>query len=279
MDVVINANKDTLLSGIIPLITKGDFWLNVLTLLRQDPVYTPLADLLRMYHQLQDESWLIVSPINWQVTHNDAMITAYGEELNLTDDVAKILFAEISQFLAQDGFTLMYHSPYYWLLNTSGKATITSPNLPNIKNQSLMPILANLDNTMYWQRLFTELQMFLASHPLNMARDRLIPINGLWFWGGGRLLPISETILQPIVTDDPIIQHAFTQCLPVNLVNENVNEVLHDNTLFAMHYSTPALVEQLEKITQKKTVNWYWNNIAYQMQFKPWYKRLFRIRQ
>lgn len=278
MDVVINANKDNPPAGTAPLTTHSDFWLNALTQLGQDPVHTPLADLFRIHHKLDDGEWLIISPIHWQVTHNDAMITAYGDELNLDDAVARIWFAEISQFLAQDGFKLIYHSPYYWLLNAANKAPLTSPNLPLLKHQSLMPILAELDNTMYWQRLFTELQMFLASHPLNAARDRIIPINGVWFWGGGKLLATAEQALRPIVTDDPIMQHAFTQCLPVNFENLTLN----DDTLFAICYPEVELLrcdtncqrtlEQLEKITQKRKVNWYWNNMAYQVKRKPWYK-------
>ncbi|OGV39206.1 MAG: hypothetical protein A3F46_08550 [Legionellales bacterium RIFCSPHIGHO2_12_FULL_42_9] len=269
MDVVINAHKDNAPAGSIALTTQGDFWLNALAQLGQDPVNTPLADLFRVHHQLEAGEWLIVSLINWQVTHNDAMITAHGADLNLNEAVARIWFAEISQFLAQDGLTLIYHSPYYWLLNAATKPPLTSPNLPAIQHQSLMPILAELDETMYWQRLFTELQMFLASHPLNAASDRLIPINGIWFWGGGQLLTTSSDPLRPIVTDDPIIQQVFTPCLPVDLDNKAIDE----KTLFAICYPDVALLKQLDKVTQKRTVNWYWNNRAYQTKFKPWYKR------
>src|SRR3990167_8472896 len=219
MDVVMNASQDNFPAGATTLNTQGDFWLNVLVQLGQDPMYTPLADFVRLYHHLDEGQWLLTSPIHWQVTHHDAMMTAFGDELHLDESVAHVWFAEISQFLAQDGLTLIDHSPYYWLLNAVGKAPLTSPNLPVIKHQSLMPILAELDSTMYWQRLLTELQMYLATHPLNTARDRVIPINGVWFWGGGHLRH-SEASLRPIFTDDLGIQSCFSQALPLALENE-----------------------------------------------------------
>jgi hypothetical protein len=271
MDVVINESKDNSPAGVASLTTQGDFWLNALAQLGQDPVNTPLADLFRFHHQLEEGEWLVVSPIHWQVTHNDAMIVAYGEELNLTEAVAPIWFAEISQFLAQDGLKLVYHSASCWLLNATGKAPLISPNLPVIKHQSLMPILAELDHTMYWQRLFTELQMFLANHPLNSARDRAIPINGLWFWGGGKLISESQQAMRPIFTDDLIVSDSFAQSLAIDL--DKV--VFDEEPLVAMAYPKAETVEQLEQLTRKKTVNWYWNNAAYKATFKPWYKRFF----
>ena len=271
MDVVINACNNNLLSGVVSLPTEGDFWLNGLVQLGQDSVHTPIADLFRTHHQLEAGEWLIVSPVHWQVTHNDAMITMFAEELNLSEAAAKVWFSEVSQFLAQDNLELVFHSAYYWLVNAKDKPPLISANLPAIKHQSLMPILDELDPSMYWQRLFTELQMYLASHPLNAASDRSITINGLWFWGGGRLVLDSEKAMRPLLTDDPILQYSFTHGLPVNLENR----VDEETTLVAIRDPNAELVVQLEKITRRQTAHWYWNNTAYTVEFRPWYKRFF----
>ena len=49
---------------------------------------------------------------------------------------------------------------------------------------------------MLWQRIATEAQMLLHAHPLNQARAEHgeLPINSLWFWGGGRAIPLAPTI-------------------------------------------------------------------------------------
>lgn len=276
MDVVINAQQDPAFSVATSLPFHGDFYLNVLAQLGQDPVYPPVADFLRLHHQLAAGDWLIVSPIQWQVTHNDAMIVAYGETLSLTEALSRIWFAEISQFLVHDGFELIYHSPYFWLINATGKPALQSPSLPAMVHQSLMPILAKLDGTMYWQRLFTEIQMFLSSHPLNTDRNRVTPINGLWFWGGGQLLLDVPEVMRPILTDDPVINHVIAGALPINLIDP----IMDKNTLVAIYDSLSLGGQTLEKklvaITQKQTVNWYWNNLAYQTKRVPWYKKLWR---
>ena len=271
MDLVINSHKDIYISELMKssqsMTTQGDFLLNVLVQLGQDPTHTPLADLLRIGHKLPAGEWLIVSPIHWQVTHNDAMIAAYNEALDLNEPLARVWFAEVSQFLAQDGFELVYHSPYYWLLNTKGKQVLTSPNLPAMNHRSLMPILAELDPTMYWQRLFTELQMFLSSHPLSDRKDQRLAINGVWFWGGGKLVQDTPEYSRPIISDNSMIQLVFgKQCSPLNTL------IIDEKTVIAIEKPTPKIIDYLVRMTRKNTVNWYWNDVAYRVVRTPWYK-------
>lgn len=282
MDVIINAVTETFLStstatSTSNLVTQGDFLLNCLVQLGQNAVYTPLADLLRQYHRLEDGGhWLILSPIHWQVTHHDAMIVEYGNFAQLTEARSKIWFAEVSEFLAQDNMTLFFHSPDYWLVHTVDKPLLKSPNLPFIQHRSLMPMLAELDGTMYWQRLFTELQMFLSTHPLNMAPDLKTPINGLWFWGGGMMqnaATISQFKPRQLFTDSPIIQQVFAESLSL----ERFSEAHHD-AVIAVQQPTPDLIAQLEQFTKKITCNWFWNNLAYPLKRAPWYKAWFRQR-
>ena len=273
MDLVINAPQAIFLEksiqAVTPLTTQRDFLLNVLMQLGQDSTQTPLADLLRMSHKLPVGEWLIMSPIHWQATHNDAMIVAYNEALDLNESVARVWFAEVSQFLAQDGFELVYHSPYYWLLNVKGKQALTSPNLPAMNHRSLMPILAELDPTMYWQRLFTELQMFLSSHPLNDRKDQRLSINGLWFWGGGQLIQDAPQYNRPLISDSSMLQRVFEQqCVVLDKNTLSMNE----ETLVVIEKPTPEIIDHLVRMTRKNSVNWYWNDAAYRAVRKPWYK-------
>jgi hypothetical protein len=163
MDVIVNAIKPSSPPGVEALTTQHDFWLNCLVQLGQDPLYTPLAELFRQQLNLEAGDWYIISPIHWEVTHNDAMISAYGDALNLSESLSRIWFEELSQFLAQDGFVLIYYSPAHWLMKVTNHTLVPalkSPNLKDMEHQSMMPVLATLDPTLYWQRLLTELQMF-----------------------------------------------------------------------------------------------------------------------
>ena len=43
--------------------------------------------------------------------------------------------------------------------------------------------------TAHWRRLSNEVQMLLHDHPVNLRRQQAgqVPVNALWFWGGGAL--------------------------------------------------------------------------------------------
>ena len=56
--------------------------------------------------------------------------------------------------------------------------TLNAKPVHHLLNKSLMPELAQLDKTMYWQKFITESQMFFASNPNQSL------VNGLWIWGG-----------------------------------------------------------------------------------------------
>lgn len=267
MDVVINAEQTVLPRHAVLLHGQDDFWLNLLTQLGQDKHHTPIADFFRRSLGLLQGSWLVVSPIHWQVTHNDAMITVYGDELALTEATSRIWCAEVNQFLTQDGLNLIYLSPYCWLINAVGKRSLKSPNLADMHHQSMMPVLAEMDDSMYWQRLSTELQMFLSSHPLNTGRR--IPINGVWFWGGGQLCEDNHQYLRPILTDDKTFQQLFKGYRPIDFENDFSEQEL----LVVIRYPESDLVDKLVKKMGHKQVEWYWNNLAYQSKRLSWYRR------
>ncbi len=44
-----------------------------------------------------------------------------------------------------------------------------------------------------WKRWQNEIEMLLHAHPVNIAREAegLLPANGVWFWGGGRLADVG----------------------------------------------------------------------------------------
>lgn len=267
MDIIINDGCDNRPSNSQSLETEGDFLLNVLTALGYDPLYPPLGDLLRLYKQLEGK-WIIASPVHWEATHNDAMITAVKDSLHLSDSVSRIWFAEISQFLSQDQFDLVYYDANTWLINIDKKPPIKSISLGRILNQSLMPALAGMDESMYWQRLMTELQMFMGQHPLNSVNTLAMPVNGLWFWGGGTIAP---TVDRPIMTDDAVISGVYKHCLPLDLTLKP-----EKNSLLAIHNFEPSMKDALDQLTKQQAIKWHWNNTAYQTPIKRWWRRFWK---
>lgn len=50
--------------------------------------------------------------------------------------------------------------------------------------------------------LLNEVQMLLHAHPVNETRE--LPINSLWFWGGGRAPRTAQAPWQSVSADDPV---------------------------------------------------------------------------
>jgi hypothetical protein len=265
MDVIINDITETAPVGSKPLPSQGDYYRNLLVCLGYDRFRLPLADLLRHVHQVDGE-WLVASPIHWQATHNDAMLVATASELGLREEESRLWFAEVAQFLQSDGFTPIYHDEQTWLLKIEHKPRITSQSVYSMLHQSLMPVLAKLDRTFFWQRLITELQMYLSPHPLNAKREVNLPINGLWFWGEGEFALGNR----PIATDDEVIlRFAANASKPIKRLTATT--VFEKNHLLIINDPQQIVSCHLVEKTLKNTVHWYWNNLAYLSQGKPWW--------
>lgn len=269
MDIIINSYTENAPKSSTNILSQNDFMLNVLVQLGQDPLCTPVADLLKSYYELEGE-WLIASPIHWEATHNDAMIVAFSDTLNLNEPTAKVWFTAVSQFLAQDNFQLIYHNPTYWMIQTTNKPCLRSNNLNTLHYKSMRPALANLGDTLYWQHLLTELQMFLSNHPLNNYRESSYPINGIWFWGGGQV-NYERLTSRPIISNATVINN-FLRMQP-KAIDPDTN--FGKDHILALDHCDAETLAILNKNTKQYQVNWYWNNIAYQTQRKNWWGQLF----
>lgn len=270
MDVVVNGvlSSVPLKSKVIP--GQSNYYLNFLNRLGCDNERPPLADLLRHHYQLEGE-WLIASPIHWEAGHNDAMLTASDEALELDETESRLWFAQVSDFLKEDGFTPLFHDAHTWLFKKSEKPALFSRSPQTILHQSITPELAALDPSLYWLRLITELQMFLNSHPLNNQRAAKPAINGLWFWGAGEFKP---DLINPIFTDDELL-------LRHELLGKQIRSL--DSLTFFVKDALLIIKDPdsfdfaaFENKTKNKTLRWYWNNLSYVSQANPWWSRLWR---
>ncbi|CDZ79219.1 hypothetical protein BN59_03537 [Legionella massiliensis] len=267
MDVVVNGIKDELPSDSKPLAGLGDYYQNILLCFSYEPESLPLADLLKHYHQLSGK-WLVASPVHWEATHNDAMLVAAGTELELSEDESRLWFTQVADFLKADGFNPVFHDTQTWLFNIDDKPEIKSQSAQSLMHKSLMPALSGLDKSLYWQRLITELQMYLGAHPLSSLREGLA-INGLWFWGEGELQIKTKRV---VTTDDEVLIDSLGQSL----------SALSPTTAFAkddlLIISDPKqlVANQLEERINKHKVNWYWNNCSYSRKATHWWSRLWR---
>lgn len=247
----------------------NDYLLNLLVCLGHKVDRAPVADILRKLHGLEGR-WLVVSPIHWQVTHNDAMIVAFGHDLGLDEKSGRDWFAAFTKFVVNQGMKTHYHNPYTWLMQVEDNLTINSKSVATILHKSIMPELEKLDSTLYWARFITESQMYLSNHPLNKLNNTCYPINGIWVWGGGSLESLSLT---------PVVACDIKAMALAKLLSRNVSLYSPELKLTKKMVLACPSVDILESLTNKlakKSIDWYWNNFAYRIQLKAWYKRFLR---
>ena len=243
----------------------GNFYTNILTCLGYPPQNPPVADLLRRYHKLEGP-WLIASPIHWQATHNDAMIMACDDALALTDDESRGWFAALVEFLKHDPVTLHYHDAYTWLIQFSECPPIGAKPVHGLIQQSMMQHLQALDPTLFWSRFLTENQMFFSEHPLNKEREGRYPVNGVWIWGGGEL---KERGSRRLICGDEVTRE-LAGLLSSHVDRYHLGQKISKDAIMLCSDFDELLACQFEK----KTVHWYWNDVAYVTKAKGWFARL-----
>ena len=269
MDIVINEEHALAPVGTTPLPHQGHFYHQVLSSIAYPTDFPPVADLLRLYHGLTEGPWVIASPIHWQATHNDAMIVASAATLQLSDDESRRWFDALSAFVASENINLYYHDAHTWLLQCKDRPQIVAQPVHKLLHQSMMLELKRLDETLFWQRLITEIQMFFSAHLLNNSRPGLYPINGVWIWGGGRLPGLVDI---PFYCDEPSFKLA--SLLTTQVIDVNTSRIFAKNGVLL--YSSLDAQEHvfLQTKLQKNTVQWYWSNVAYLSKPKSWLSRL-----
>lgn len=263
MHVVIDSECDAIPEQAKSLNSEGRVLLNLLQSLGYAPDNPPFADLLRQYHNLEGE-WIVLTPVHWEATHNDAMIVALGKDLQLTESDSKLWFDLFSEYLAEEGAVLHYHDAENWLIHTNQPYPLNAKPPQRLLHRSLMPELAQLDNSMHWQKFITESQMLFASKPNQSF------INGLWVWGNSKL---KEKQPLHICVDAHFFPFAELLSTQVTLYTPEIT-LKEQQIILLSELSTLSKPHQEE--LKKMSAQWYWNNTAYSVGSENWFVRLWR---
>lgn len=237
-----------------------NYLLNILVNLGYNFDTPPVADLLKNLHGLEGE-WLVVSPVNWQATHNDSMLVAAGHDFLLNSEQSTYLFNKFSEFASCEGMSLFMHDATTWLMNVKNKPPLRSRPVYSILHNSLISELENLDESMYWQKFITMGQMLLNNLCLPNDTNQY-PINGVWVWGGGCL---QEKKTNEIITLDNKA-HEIAEILSVNSFKYKKNTYISKDAII-LSSSINNLTILPEKCLQKVNA-WHWNNFSYSLPSK-----------
>lgn len=152
-----------------------------------------------------EDFWLSADPVHLQL-HRDQLILLAPETLSITDAEAVSLCAALNRHFAADDFTFLAPQPHRWYLKTAQPARIHTSGLSRAIGHDVNRMLPEGEDRMAWHRIFNEVQMLLHAHPVNEEREQrgALPINSLWFSGGGTL-PRASTSFQAVIGSSALV--------------------------------------------------------------------------
>jgi hypothetical protein len=156
----------------------------------------PRASLLAHHYKLPPAAaWVVAEPIECQA--NKQSIYCLGSaHLRITPHEANQCIDSLNQHLIPAGMRLYAPEPSLWLLALPAPLGQCTSPLSSVLN-------APLGNTV---GLFTELQMLLHKHPVNLTRERAGQplIHACWLSGEGVLPVMKKQPKTGVITDNPL---------------------------------------------------------------------------
>ncbi len=144
----------------------------------------PIAPLSAAYDGLGEGCWLRADPVHLQL-QRDQLILIPNVEAS-ADEAIQLCAALNEHFAGQDMEFFAPH-PQRWYLRLDRVPEIETVPLSQAAWRNVRGLMPRGAVALRWHQLFNEIQMLLFSHPVNQAREARgeLPVNSLWFWGGG----------------------------------------------------------------------------------------------
>jgi hypothetical protein len=136
--------------------------------------------------------WLCADPVSLRLTTAQVLLLP---DVMPSSDEAAALCASLNEHFAGMGLHFSAPYPQRWYVQVDVEPQMMTTPLRQVAWQDAKIHSPQGVDALRWQRIATEVQMLLHVHPLNQARAERgeLPINSLWFWGGGRAMPLVSS--------------------------------------------------------------------------------------
>lgn len=158
-------------------------------------------------HDAGDALWLAADPAWARPDINGIRLMACGH-LQLDMAQAQALAAPLLPLFAEAGMQLQVSTPEHWHVRLPADTVLPEFSAPEqAMGEDLSQHMPQGPAGKRWRLLLNEVQVALHQNPLNAARHarRMVPVNTLWLWGGGRLPKPVRTELRGVISDDVLL--------------------------------------------------------------------------
>lgn len=152
--------------------------------------------------------WLRADPVSLR-PDGDRLLMLGNHALSIRADEAAALGAELSDVFTARGFAFSTPHPKRWYLRLTQDPCVTLPALDAVVGHDIMhhlPQAQDAREAARWRSLLNEVQMQLHGSPINRARTARgeMPINSVWFWGGGTLPAVAPQRFVQVWSHEPL---------------------------------------------------------------------------
>jgi hypothetical protein len=172
--------------------------------------------------------WLRADPVHLR-PDRDRLLLADNTVLELTQAEADQLVAEVMEVYANDGWILKSARPDRWYLQPPAVPEIRTTPLPAVVGRNVHDYLPQGKDGKAWCTILNEIQILLHTAGINSQRESrgALPINSVWFWGGGRLPEPQQVPWTKVWTSEPLsLALARLSQTPTALVPQSAEEWL-----------------------------------------------------
>ena len=173
--------------------------------------------------------WLRADPAH-VAADRDGLILLDDRRFSLSLSDAHELAAAVDPLLKSHGLELEIPAPCRWYIRLSARLALKTTPLDAVVGRDILPRMPGGDDRIKLARLLNEIQMTLHSALINEQRQRqkLLPINSLWFWGYGSLPETIERRWSFIAGDESLAKGlALLAEIPFQPVPEHYEQLEH----------------------------------------------------
>ena len=132
--------------------------------------------------------WLRADPVHLHADR-DRLVMAGNSALDISVDECHAIALELNRHFAEEDWRLDATNARRWYLRLDEESRIMTEALSEVVGRDILRHMPHGPAEGRWRSMMNEVQMVLHSSRTNREREArgALPINSLWFWGGGRL--------------------------------------------------------------------------------------------
>ncbi|MEW6561713.1 MAG: hypothetical protein AB1400_00590 [Pseudomonadota bacterium] len=152
--------------------------------------------------------WLRADPV--YLSDQRGHMVLYPEVFLQPDEAAQMC-GDLNRHFADGGIEFFAPHPTRWYVRLRETQQMQTVPPARVANQRINAFLPQGTDALRWLSVANEIQMLFYEHPVNQAREArgLVPVNSVWFWGGGRAVPLGGRYTE--VWGDYPLAAAFAQ--------------------------------------------------------------------